>query len=1149
MPKGMSVLRVVGMIGHGDHLYLHNERRNAVICHRRVSCTLVRFFASVRRALTSSFVKLILLSAAASFLALSARAQVTTADVVGTVYDPTGAVLANARVSITNKATGVTRTAQTGPSGDYVVNLLPPGTYSVKVEAPSFKTSTVDTLTLASGDRTRLDATLQAGQNTETVEVTAGTPLLQTDTSTVSSTVTEHAVQDLPLNGRNFVQLAQQVPGANEGPPAGLTSGSRPDDRRQTSAISVNGQSDVINNQMIDGLDNNERIIGGIGVRPSVDAISEFHVETNDYTAEVGRTAGGVINVITKSGNNDFHGSAYEYFRNDKLDAHSYFDLPGSPKPELRQNQFGGSIGGPIIKNKTFFFGDYEGFRQVSGQSSRQLTVPTLFEEQNPGNFSDIGGPIITNPDPVGLEYFEMFPAPNTGGPGATANNFTTPNLNKTQNSNTFDIRVDHSFTPNNLFFARITYNNVNTFIPGGFPIVTINGVRVNPGGLFFAFSGAAPDKAQQWQGNYTHIFNSNLLLELRAGYLRTNNGSFPLNFGTNVSAQLGMPGVNVDPLDSGLSQVTFDNGVAPLGDDQFVPISDIDNTYQYSGTLTYTRGTHNIKTGATLIRRLATEGQSNSGVGTWAFPDLPSLLQGVSRQTTRINELAVPHYRFWEPSVFLQDDWRVKKWLTLNLGLRYDVFTPMEEERNRMANFDPNSGSIILAGVNGVSRGGGLNTNYGDVAPRFGFAATVAPGTVLRGGYGISYVPMNYTSNVTQKDPPFISSFVYNGNRALSQGLRPPVPASATAPTSIPDAVALNFKDTAIQQFNLNVQKDFSGNVLTVGYVGLLGHHIGVTIGDLDFPTPGAAAGACLGLSTTAAQAACLQPLRPYAAQLPSLTGPVGEYFTSGNSTYHALQASVERRLQSGLTFNVNYTYAHGIDDVSGLSNENGDGLDVLPFAINKIDRGNSDVDIRHRIAATANYEIPLGKSLNGIEGVAAKGWQVNFINIWETGEPFSILNPNPGRTGAHFFGGNTDRPDRVSDPNLSTPGVGGSGSHFWFNPAAFAPQPLGTLGNEGKNQMYGPHFRHFDLSIFKNFKIYEHQTLQFRTEFFNLTNTGSFANPGGTLGQPNFGRVTNVSQNYTPRQIQFVLKYLFLKDDNPFRPEHSSGRIQRRS
>lgn len=1131
MPKGPMSTKGLGMIVRGDHRYMQNrEARSSAIHYDRVVHTLLApSCASRRRDFGCCFRKLLSLLGVALVWAISANAQVTTADVVGTIYDATQAVIPNAKVSITNPATGITRTTQAGPTGEYAINLLPPGSYSIRVEVAGFRTSIVPSLTLASGDRPRVDVTMQTGQNTESVDVVAETPLLQTDSSTVSSTVTQQAVQDLPLNGRNFVQLAQQVPGANEGPPAGLTSGARPDDRRQTSAISVNGQSDVINNQMIDGMDNNERIIGGIGVRPSVDAIAEFSVQTNDYTAEVGRTAGGVVNVITKSGTNDLHGSVYEYFRNDTLDAHSYFDLPGTRKPELRQNQYGGSIGGRIIKDKTFFFGDYEGFRQVSGQSSRQLTVPTLFEERNPGNFSDVGGPIITSPDPVGLEYFKMFPAPNTGVPGATQNNFTTPNLTKTQNSSTFDIRVDHKFNDSNFLFVRYTYNNVNTFIPGGFPNVTVNGVHVNPGGLFFAFSGAAPDKAQQWQGNYTHIFNPHLLLELKAGYLRTNNGSFPLNFGTNVSAKLGMPGVNVDRLDSGLSQVTFDNGVAPLGDDQFVPISDIDNTYQYSGAVTYTHGSHNIKTGATLIRRLATEGQSNSGVGTWAFPDLPSLLRGVSRQTTRINELAVPHYRFWEPSVFLQDDWRVTKRLTLNLGLRYDVFTPMEEERNRMANFDPNSGSIIMAGMNGVSRGGGLNTNYGDVAPRVGFAATVAPGTVVRGGYGISYVPMNYTSNVTQKDPPFISSFVYNGTRALSQGLEPPVPASATAPTSIPDAVTLNFKDTTLQQFNLNVQKDFRGNVVTVGYVGMLGHHIGVAIGDLNSPTLGPAAGACLALSGSDAQAACLAPLRPYAAKLPSLTGPIGEYFTSGNSNYNALQASLERRLQRGLTFNVNYTWAHGIDDVSGLSNENGDGLDVFPFQINKIDRGNSDVDIRHRIVATANYQIPTGKSLGGIEGAVVNGWQVNFINIWETGEPFSILNPNPGRTGAHFFGGNTDRPDRVGDPNLISGGVGGSGSHFWFNPAAFAPQPLGTLGDEGKNQLYGPHFRHFDLSVFKDFNVLEHSKLEFRAEFFNLTNTGSFANPGGTLGQPNFGRVTSVSQNYTPRQIQFVLKYLF--------------------
>jgi hypothetical protein len=453
-------------------------------------------------------------------------------------------------------------------------------------------------------------------------------------------------------------------------------------------------------------------------------------------------------------------------------------------------------------------------------------------------------------------------------------------------------------------------------------------------------------------------------------------------------------------------------------------------------------------------------------------------------------------------------------------------VFTALEEEKNRIANFDPTTASIIVAGVSGASSGGGISTQYNNIAPRIGFAATVAPGTVIRGGYGISYVPLNYTSNVTQKNPPFVSVFVYNGDRALSQGLQPPAPSSATAPTSIPDAVALNFKNTSLQQFNLNVQKDFHGNVLMVGYVGMLGRHVATTIGDLDGPPPGPAAGACLALTGSAAQTACLQPLRPYAAQLPSLTGPIGEYFTSGTSTYHALQASFERRLQNGLTFNVNYTWAHGIDDVTGLSNENGDGTDVLPNNL-RLDRGNSDLDLRHRIVATADYALPFGRSLNGVQGGVVKGWQVNFIDVWETGSPFTIVNSNPGRSGAHFFGGNTDRPDLVGNPNQSVPG-------FWFNPAAFAPQPFGTIGDVGKNTQFGPHFRHFDFSVFKNFKVTEGSSLQFRAEFFNLFNQASFGNPGVNNGNNNvtsttFGQITTVSTNYTPRQIQFVLKYIF--------------------
>jgi Carboxypeptidase regulatory-like domain len=355
-------------------------------------------------------VLLVLVSCAVGGVAM---AQQTTGDIRGTVTDSSGAVVPGVKVTIARAGTGENRSTQTNSSGDYEFNALEPGHYSIRIENRGFKTVTIADLVLVVGDHARMDAQLQVGNVSETVPVSAAVPALETQNATLSSAVTEHAVQDLPLNGRNYITLAQDTAGANPGLTGfGLASGSRPDDRRQDSDFSVNGQSDVLNNELIDGMDNNERIIGTIGVRPSIDAIQEFRVETNLYSTDTTRTAGGVVNIVTKSGSNQFHGSLYEFFRNDVLDARNFFANTG-PKPELRQNQYGGSLGGPIKKGKTFFFGDYEGFRQIAGQTEVS-TVPTLFEEQNPGNFTDIGGPDVSGSvTPVGLNYFKLYPAPN----------------------------------------------------------------------------------------------------------------------------------------------------------------------------------------------------------------------------------------------------------------------------------------------------------------------------------------------------------------------------------------------------------------------------------------------------------------------------------------------------------------------------------------------------------------------------------------------------------------------------------------------------------------------------------------------------------------------------------------------------------------
>ncbi len=1149
----------------------------------------------------------LLLLTALIFVSSTAFAQLTTADILGTVADSTGAIIPGANVTVLNVDTHDKRTAQSNASGDYSFNLLQPGHYSVTVQATGFK-ATTQTLAVEAGDRARADVHLEIGSESETVTVEALTPLLQADNATVSSTVSEAAVQDLPLNGRNFVQLVQTVPGANEGPGNGLTSGNRPDDRRQSSGFSVNGQDTTLNNYVIDGIDNNERIIGTIGVKPSVEGIQEISVQTNSYAPEAGRTAGGVVNIVTMAGSNAFHGSAYEYFRNDVLDSRNVTSPAASvPKAELRQNQFGGSIGGPIIKNKTFFFFDYEGLRQVAGGTTYTSTVPTLtqYDQINGLNghspqelINQGNGTAGLGPDPIALNYLKLFPQPNTGGPTAIANNYVV-NPSKTQNSSTYDARVDHSFNSNNIFYGRYTYNKVDTVTPAALP--SVNGIEA--GGGRYNFSGPSTDTAQQWALNYTHIFNQNLLVDLKAAFTRMNNQSLPLNYGVDVDTQFGFgPNMNFTSLASGLTPLSISN-FPDLGDGAWVPLQDIDNDFQYLGTVSYTHGNHNIKAGASLIRRQARNVQSPDALGAFSFGlgsdaykpgaytvdpntgqlvpvaagtaqtqtnDLASTLVGAMASSGRSYDLYNPDYRTWEPSFFAQDSWKMTPKLTIIYGVRYDVFTPYTEAHNRISNFDYNqalastpdtvASALKVAGVNGVSETAGIATSYGDIAPRIGFSATLRPGLVLRGGYGLSFFPDNYSSNADLKNAPFISAYAptcestlaYNIQTAVAPhlsitpacsgaitdpsnpnyqqstfdaGLPLPQPQTINSPGITFQAEDPKLKAALIQQFNLQVEKQFGPNVLTIGYVGNIGQHVPEPIQDINMPHPND------GTLNDPQGNPILQNQRPLFSVLPNVAAV--PYMTSeAVSNYNALQTSFQRRLSHGLAFDANYTYSHALNDVVGFSEEGDQGFGAAdPTQIRKLDYGNSEDDIRNRFALSLNYQIPFAKGFTGAKKVALDGWSINTISAWQGGKPFTVINNSAdgnysNRANPQFNQG-ADRPNYVKS-NLPT-----SAGDF-FNTNDFVPQKLGTIGTEARNQLYGPHYRHVDISIFKDFAIIEHATLQFRAEAFNISNTPSFfiGNTGvgnAQLGNASFGQITQADPNYTPRQIQFAMRVRF--------------------
>lgn len=1035
----------------------------------------------------SSALKLLAVSVGVCLLCVSgARAQ-GTADIVGTITDTSGAVLLGANVTLTNIGTNISRSTTTSTTGDYTFPQMPVGTYSITVEAMGFKRF-ASNVSVSAGDRARVDAKMELGEVSQTVEVqSSSTPALQTDSSTLGSLVTQQAVEDVPLNGRNFVKLVQLSVGVSEGAPNATSSGTRPDDRRQTSAFSANGQSESLNNQMIDGMDNNERVIGTIGVRPSVDAIQEVNVSTNMYSAEYGRTGGGVVNLITKSGTNAFHGSAYEFFRNKVLNANPTYQFPtptgfnpSTPlkNPPFRQNQYGASLGGPIAKDKTFFFADYEGFTAATGLSITGMTVPTLCERgttlltaegyKGPtsgagigcpdngnaipaasGDFSDalaISGPggaacpaaqygstcpyvnltgNAANFDPMGLTMFSLYPLPT--GPGTIGNYSSAPT--KTQSSKTADLRIDQHFSDSNTFFARYSFNQVDTVTPDAFPTVWISptthepvssgtsgAVMVHPsapgsGGTFGAingFQGPAHERQQSWAESFVHVFRPNLLINLKANFLKSGIQSVGINTGSYVSNKLGFPCNSVQCVNvpnnletSGLAGMNFSsagNSSTPIltavGDGAAIPLLQFDDTFQYSAALTWTKGAHSAKFGVVLIRRQASIDQGIAPHGEWTFTGVYTgeptgdLLMGysVGNGSTftgwRSVGIVAPQLRTWEPSAYVQDDWRTTRWLTLNLGLRYDIFTPYTEKHGRIANFDPARGLFVSPSIPGSQQVGstdGIQTDYKNIAPRFGFAATLKHNTVVRGGFGLSFFPTNYSSTFAEKNAPYYflepcanqtnapgggstapcpapffngvlanygslpsgstknSSMVgQSGGVQLDQGL--PFPTVNATSIFIPAACGIGADPTSAgcNSSSSNPYTIISGNnaipfhfpaayleqfnlqvqkELGSGNVVTLGY-----VGELGRHIERTLNINSFSNPTQTANADPKQNVVPLAHQFPWLVRtPIAENTDIATSAYNALQATFVRRMSNGLTVNIGYAWAHALANTGG--------------------------------------------------------------------------------------------------------------------------------------------------------------------------------------------------------------------------------------
>lgn len=1129
-----------------------------------------------------------------------------TADIIGTVSDSSGAAVPNAKVTVKNTGTNASRSMQASASGDYAFTLLPVGTYSITVEASGFKAYSASNVTIAAGDRARVDATMEVGTVNQTVEVEASSaPLLQTDSSTVGGLLTSTSVQNLPVNGRNSISLVQLAPGANQGPQSTLSGGNRPDDRRQTSTVVVNGQNDSSNDFLLDGVDNNERAIATIIVKPSIDAIQEIKTETNMYSAETGRVGGAVITMVTKSGTNNWHGTIFEFLRNDKFDAKDYFNVPQASnplagvKPEFRQNQFGGSFGGPIRKDKTFFFADYEGLRIVQGLTQTSF-VPTPCELgriscgpnniKQIGNFSDIAVPVYVNGvqapgnvipqaslNPVGVHYADLYPTVSscTAGPCPF---ISSPN--KTQYFHTGDARIDQHFGQNDTIFGRYTINNGDSYFPGALPVTSEAGVTVYPNGVNFntIFPGFNYGRQQNVTLGWDHIIRPNLILDMRGSITRYVSLSTADNSGVAVNKAFGGPtNANIPGIVGldGLALVTYQNGnYSGLGDQFALPTDYWDTNYQYVANMVWTRGAHTVKFGGSILRRNwaiyqqlfkarininSAQTASPTGTGGNSFA---SLLVGQAISVQSTIGLTKPHYRDWEIGEYIQDDWRATNWLTLNLGVRYDIFTPFTEKYNEISDFDPTnasvlaSGQIQVAGQNNVPTNVGIQTQHNMVQPRVGFAASLGHQFVLRGGFGTSYFVSNSASPAQLKNAPF--NFAYNANNFSFATSAFGFPTTNPATTclvqtcnpishnlSVGQATALNFQNAMLYMYNLTLEKAFGSNDISVGWVGEPGRHLGRVVPNVNEPAPvSVQSAACitaiggLGKKISLPNAAC----QPYGAQLPFLNS-VQLLESNGYSSFNAMNVIFQRRYSKGLTVASSYTYEHALSNVGGTGGACTT-CAILPNNL-RYDYGTSDYNITHRVAITANYELPFGKSLTGIEGQIVKGWQVNGIYTYATGIPFTVVE----NTNAMGINGLTDRPNIVATQYRSHAPIVVSGTPAipWFAASDFSLPVFGTAGNEERNTLFGPSSHRLDFSLVKNFLIRESVQLQFRAEAFNITNTPNFAIPGvgnsantvssfagaapgsSATSAGNFGVITQTSPLYNPRQIQFALKLNF--------------------
>ena len=1096
--------------------------------------------------------KMILTQISAIFLlTFSILAQFETATVLGTIRDANDAVVVGATVTLKNIETGISSTITTDSNGDFQFVNTKIGTYQITVEKQGFNKLVADKINAQVNARQRVDLTLQVASTTETVFITDAANPLQTDSSEVGQVIQRQQIVQIPLNGRSYANLALLAPGVRESHTNSSIGGGG-----REAAFNVNGLRATFNNFLLDGVDNNaygtsNQSFSSQVVQVSPDAIAEFKVQTNTYSAEFGRSGGAVINASYRSGTNEFHGSAWEFHRNTVLNAVGFFKPIGG-KPPLIRNQFGFTFGGPIIKDRTFFFGDYEGFRQIQ-KNLVFSNIPTLAQRQgilavtvrNPFN-----GTVYPAGTPIPLTAFAQrvlneLPTPNLT--GVTGSNYQELVLNRNFNDK-YNVRIDHKFNDKLGIFGRWSYRKSEAFEAPNIP---------GPSGSNQNGFVDILNKQLTVGGNYA--FDNASVLDVRFAWSDIDAGKKPpLTGGPSVFELYGITGLPTDStITGGLTTQTI-GGLTQLGRQSTNPQFQNPTTYNTRASYAITIGQHSLKAGYENLWTNTEVQDTNPLMGLDTYTGQFSRPTGASannlynladfffgaRSQYELANLTVAQMRKQFHFAYLQDDFKVNRKLTLNLGLRYEFGTPYYEKDNRLSNYDPVSNSIILAKDGSLYDRALVDPDYNNFAPRLGFAYNIFDKTVVRGGYAIGYLYQNRLGSadilgtnfpiitraaVAQLAPDPVNNPNCVGNAFASNCFRP---TQLGYPTSgLPNNVTLyiprDSPTASIQNWQVSVQQElFSNFVLDVAYVGNRSKDT-VLLGDFNQARPLTEAEALL----PASQQPSLQARRP----IPNF-GSISAVLPEGFSTYNALQIKLERRFSKGLYFLNSFTFSKAIDNGSQVLEEP-NGNTGTPQNVYNIaaDKGIGAYDQPFNNTTSFVWEVPIGKGrwigsdLPGFVDAVIGGWSMSGVNTMTSGQPINFrYGPSPVTNNLpSFLGGVALRPNVLCDP--VNQGTRVNPTRDYFIPSCLSRPPVTSpFGNAGRNLARSNNYFNFDFAVQKQFRvpITEVTRIEFRAEFFNLFNKTNFGAANSDINSASFGVISSA---FPARQIQLALKFSF--------------------